>query len=198
MCANEVNDVSLVEVAENVTTEATGQGLAHARIQSRAKSVLRLDVGCGSAPKGTVNVDLNIKATVHRPRDTVSGCRVLNVREIPNFVRADGLHLPFRDGAFREVVSSHLIEHVADPVGLIRELVRVARDRVVLYCPHRFGDNKRKSPQHKNFFGKTWFICVLRRMRLAFTVEYSEFRFFPYECFALFRFPKELKVAIYK
>lgn len=40
---------------------------------------------------------------------------------------ADGQRLPFRDGAFDSVVSSHVIEHLARPVGALRDMVRVLR-----------------------------------------------------------------------
>ena len=42
-------------------------------------------------------------------------------------VRGDVLSLPFRDGLADVVVAGEVLEHVADPVGLVREAVRVLR-----------------------------------------------------------------------
>jgi len=39
----------------------------------------------------------------------------------------DGLHLPARDGAYDLGILSHVLEHVADPVGLLAEVARACR-----------------------------------------------------------------------
>ena len=47
-------------------------------------------------------------------------------------VQADGLRLPFRDGAFDGAFAISVLEFVADPAGLLAEARRVARRRVVI------------------------------------------------------------------
>jgi hypothetical protein len=57
------------------------------------------------------------------------------------FVRADGLHLPFRDQAFDVVHSSAAIEHVgsfARQCAFVRECCRVARRAVFITTPNRW------------------------------------------------------------
>src|SRR5262249_24043552 len=57
------------------------------------------------------------------------------------FVRANGLNLPFRDGAFDVVHSAAVIEHVgsfAPQCALVRELCRVARRAVFVTTPNRW------------------------------------------------------------
>jgi SAM-dependent methyltransferase len=49
-------------------------------------------------------------------------------------VLADGFHLPLRDGAADVCFSSNVLEHVADPVGLIGEMVRVTRTGGIIYA----------------------------------------------------------------
>ena len=125
---------------------------------------LTLDVGCGHEPKGDVNVDLFPEATAHRSADQQK-CddQPLDVKNIPNFVRADAGHLPFKDGAFRRVYSGHTIEHVEDPEAMIDELLRVSSCEVEITCPHAespWGSVACK-PLHVNALRPEWFKTVL-------------------------------------
>jgi SAM-dependent methyltransferase len=76
-----------------------------------------LNVSCGRTDGGGLNVDV----VRHAP--------------LPNFARvADVCRLPYPDGAFARVLSSHTIEHLPDPAAFYRELRRVGR-RVTLLVP---------------------------------------------------------------
>ena len=56
------------------------------------------------------------------------------------------------------VYSSHLIEHVHDPVRLLDEMVRVSSYRLELFCPHWLGDKMSgKNPYHLSLFRVSWF-----------------------------------------
>ena len=66
-----------------------------------------LDVGSGSHPKGTVNVDLN--------------------RKFKPTVVAEARSLPFRGSVFDEVHLSHILEHVVDPENILKEAYRVLK-----------------------------------------------------------------------
>jgi ubiquinone/menaquinone biosynthesis C-methylase UbiE len=57
-------------------------------------------------------------------------------------VQGSGHNLPFRDGAFRTVLAMAVLEHVADPVGCLREALRVLQPRgqLVLTTPTPMGD----------------------------------------------------------
>jgi ubiquinone/menaquinone biosynthesis C-methylase UbiE len=95
----------------------------NAFLRDKVCKLLRLDVGCGHVPRGDVNVDLFVEATGHR----VDKTRPLDIRNIPNFVKADACHLPFRDNVFDEVISYHTIEHVLNPVLMIKEMIRTCK-----------------------------------------------------------------------
>jgi ubiquinone/menaquinone biosynthesis C-methylase UbiE len=69
---------------------------------------------------------------------------------------ASAEYLPFCDGVFDLVYSSHTIEHVADPFKMFRELVRVSSRKVVVKCPDRLGSGGRR-PFHLNYFNEEWF-----------------------------------------
>jgi SAM-dependent methyltransferase len=65
--------------------------------------------------------------------DVAGGRFVVNVDHVPpavrgagSFVVADGYHLPFRRGAFTGALLKDVIEHVQDPIGMLREVRRVA------------------------------------------------------------------------
>ena len=109
-----------------------------------------LDDGCGTRPRGAVNLDLSIKKTIHRRG------RTLNTKNIPNFILGDALHLPFRDKSFDKAISSHTIEHTSNPFLFIREMKRVAREIEVIaplgYC------NEWLSWCPKYYSGHKWFL----------------------------------------
>jgi len=89
---------------------------------------MRLDVGCGNAPTGDVNVDL---PSFERHRDGIK----LASQKIPNFVYASSYALPFRNNSFDGVVSFHLLEHLEAPLTALREMVRVSENVVTLVVP---------------------------------------------------------------
>jgi len=107
---------------------------------------ISLDVGCGTRPHGDINVDIGPTQTNTHPR---------NLRTRAN-VYADGCYLPFKDGAFGDVYSFDVIEHVPDPVKFVRELERVG-GRITIVTPHRFAPNNNRNPTHIYGFNRTWF-----------------------------------------
>ena len=76
-----------------------------------------LNICCGRTDGGGINAD------IHRHE------------ELPNFVLLQDVeNLPFRDGQFGHVLSSHTIEHVASPRAFYAELQRVG-EKVTLVVP---------------------------------------------------------------
>lgn len=56
---------------------------------------------------------------------------------MPVDVVAPGDKLPFPDKSYDFVISSHVIEHFYDPIGAIKEWMRVARRYIYIICPQR-------------------------------------------------------------
>jgi SAM-dependent methyltransferase len=52
-------------------------------------------------------------------------------------VRCSAYRLPFRDGAFDVVTCWELLHHLDTPVQAIREMLRVARQRIIIFEPNR-------------------------------------------------------------
>jgi len=116
-----------------------------------------LDVGCGNAglAKGDVNVDFFREGRNVQVGEQLVG-EVCNPKLIKNFVVADACHLPFKNECFSLVYSSHVIEHVNKPELMLSEMFRVAKNKVVVRCPHRLGSGARR-PFHLNYFDEGWF-----------------------------------------
>ncbi|HXW07234.1 MAG TPA: class I SAM-dependent methyltransferase [Vicinamibacterales bacterium] len=88
-----------------------------------------LDAGCGG---GGMPLSFSEESTFVVGIDPIdrfqaAGVRLGHERRATNlaFVLADGLRLPFRDGAFDLVLSHAVIEHVADAPRYLRECARV-------------------------------------------------------------------------
>jgi SAM-dependent methyltransferase len=79
----------------------------------------------------TINVDKADNEFYRRDQRELCG------RAMPVDVVAQGDELPFADDSYDFVLSSHVIEHMPDPVKALREWVRVARMYVFVVAPHR-------------------------------------------------------------
>ena len=63
------------------------------------------------------------EAPLAEARDAAAAASVANV----SFRVADGMALPFDDGTFDVVHAHQVLQHVPDPVGMLREMRRVTR-----------------------------------------------------------------------
>jgi len=160
-----------------------------------AEFLIKLDIGCGVVGSGDVNCDLYVNDAGHR----MTG-NAINTRRVKNFVSCDAQHLPFKDEAFDWVYSSHVIEHVDNPFAMLREMVRVARIRVTVRCPHRLGERffLKQSPYHVNFFGAAWFGKAFRKLNCISIVDIINYISFPNKFITLLRLPYEMQIDALK
>jgi SAM-dependent methyltransferase len=99
--------------------------------------VSKLNLGCGRDFRpGYVNLDLA----------RIRGVDVVADLEKP---------LPFQDGTFDEVFTSHVLEHVSDLISLLGELQRICKPGAVIriWVPHLSFFGAYTDPTHKRFFG---------------------------------------------
>ena len=94
---------------------------------------LTLDLGCGSYPRGDVNLDLQFsyRHPLDEPWkfDEVVGGKAEN----PDLVMADANYpLPFRDESFTCVIMRDVLEHLLNPYNTLREVHRVLKRGGVL------------------------------------------------------------------
>lgn len=91
---------------------------------------LTLDIGSGSNPRGDVNIDLYVNSSPHLIGDVKVDSKA------PNFIRADAVHLPFRDNSFELANIAHVLEHTLNPSNVIKEMRRVSSKYVTIEVPN--------------------------------------------------------------
>src|SRR6478672_5615707 len=89
-----------------------------------ADDALVLDVGSGDKPSWRADVLLDRYLGNEFAVQRSGRGRARISRPLFN---ADAAAMPFADGAFDYTICSNLLEHVVDPAGVIRELMRVSR-----------------------------------------------------------------------
>jgi len=90
-----------------------------------------LDVGAGSGfSSGYYPRNVRVVAC-----DYAGG--MLRQNPAPNRVRCSADRLPFPDGSFDAVTCWELLHHLPDPKAAVAEMVRVARERVIIFEPNR-------------------------------------------------------------
>lgn len=100
------------------------KGLSGVEIGAASHNNYRLDA---------INVDRYAEAdTIYKQQE-----RRLVLRAAKVDVVAPGDDLPFEDGSYDFVFSSHVLEHIPDPIRALLEWQRVARRYVVCVIPHR-------------------------------------------------------------
>ncbi|PIW89982.1 MAG: hypothetical protein COZ92_01955 [Candidatus Nealsonbacteria bacterium CG_4_8_14_3_um_filter_40_11] len=85
-----------------------------------------LDLGCGCGIVGKTFQDFF--------EAEVLGVDVKDYRvSFLPFQIYDGLHLPFSEKSFDTVLINYVLHHSEDPIALLKEAKRVARDKIVVY-----------------------------------------------------------------
>jgi SAM-dependent methyltransferase len=88
-----------------------------------------VEIGCGD---GSLLVELSALATVDGFELSANAAGYARERGVARKVEAfDGEHVPAADDEYDLAVLSHVVEHVPDPVPLLKEAARVARTVIV-------------------------------------------------------------------
>jgi len=100
---------------------------------------MKLNLGCGRDYRnGWVNVDVRRNIFTDVVHDL------------------DVLPYPFKDNTFDEVLLSHILEHIKDPISTLKEIIRISksRARIIVKVPHAHSYAQISDLQHKNSFSE--------------------------------------------
>ena len=103
-----------------------------------------LDVGGGHAPfsRADVIVEIDLFGGGHRDGKPIP------VEGISKYIVGDIASLPFKDKSCDFVFCSHVLEHIGDPGGACRELIRVAK-RGYIETPRKWTEFYAGHPSHR-------------------------------------------------
>jgi len=99
---------------------------------------------------------------------TIAQARSISPASNVRFLQADATHLPFRAGNFSLVIAMEVLEHVADPDGMVREMARVVQPKgfVLISTPNRatYSDARQyANPYHVQEFYHDEFLGLLAK-----------------------------------
>jgi hypothetical protein len=105
------------------------------------KKMKKLNLGCGNDyKKGWVNLDLiDVKKDIKH-----------DLNKIP---------YPFKKSLFDETLMKMILEHVQDPIGVLKEVIRISKDnaKIIVIVPHATSYANFTDLQHKTNFTETSF-----------------------------------------
>jgi hypothetical protein len=81
---------------------------------------------------------------------------------------------------------------------MMREMLRVARKRVIIVCPHGLFASHRCKPLHVNRLRPRWFYRLAKKVGWHCHVKYSDWGGFPHPSFSLIHFPIEIKAVLWR
>jgi SAM-dependent methyltransferase len=122
-----------------------------------------LDVGCGtgdflaSCCPGSIGTDINPLA--------VEWCRERGLEAV---VMEEGC-IPFPDNSFDSVVLDNVIEHLSDPMQMLREVCRVLTSRGILVAGVPGIRGYARDPDHKVFYDEAALVEVMAKVGLERT-----------------------------
>lgn len=106
---------------------------------------MKLDIGCWNNKKrGFLGIDIEKNLAA----DVVCNATV---------------SLPFKDSSFSEIYCAHFLEHVENPMNIVREIIRIAKPgaKITIKVPH-FSSCIAYLPTHVYRFSLLWFYFISR------------------------------------
>jgi SAM-dependent methyltransferase len=118
---------------------------ARAGIQPRTL----VEIGCGDGALLAELADRGLSPVLDGFELSPKAAGIAGSRHVARRVEAfDGVHVPAADGAYDLAILSHVIEHVPDPLPLLREAARIA-PRVIVEIPLEDNRSARRPGKRK-------------------------------------------------
>jgi ubiquinone/menaquinone biosynthesis C-methylase UbiE len=89
--------------------------------------------------------------------------RAIDLTKTQNFVKADALHLPFRDRSIKAVRCLHVLEHLENPLKGLREMKRVSQGYYFICVPN-FLNERDSTKTHLYTWTRDTFNNLLRQV----------------------------------
>ena len=112
-----------------------------------------LDIGCGGGVAMALTKLFNPALRVEGFEGSMAGKNVWEMRGL-TVTHGDIYHLPFPEKSFDTVYTSHVLEHLEDPLKAIREAARVASHRTIHIVPDGDVGAKNFGSPHLHIFNR--------------------------------------------
>ena len=66
-----------------------------------------------------------------------------------------------KDGTYDTVYSSHVLEHVADPLAVVNESIRISKKRIIHVVPQGYTEDINLGTEHKYMFNRGNFMSLM-------------------------------------
>ncbi len=124
-----------------------------------------LDLACGTGYGTSYLADQGCSLAVGADVERAAVLQAASNYATPQYLVADGQHLPFRSGAFTGVASFETIEHVDDPDAFLWELHRVTTpDAVLLISTPNYRGGALSTPFHVREFWHSEFAGMIQKV----------------------------------
>lgn len=70
----------------------------------------------------------------------------IDLYDLPNFIRADAHDIPLKDKSFNTVVLAEILEHVYNPIQVLKEAKRLSYNKIVITVPNEYYWDKKFKP----------------------------------------------------
>jgi len=118
-----------------------------------------IDLGCGSVPTGDINLDRYMGYSPHHQGS-------IEATQYNLFIQGDVSRLPLKDKSVSRSKLSHVLEHVDNPLQVLRELARITDGLVIITVPNN-RILEEEHPQHLFTWSRSSLLALVKRAGLT-------------------------------
>ena len=130
-----------------------------------------LDVGCGSGISISMSKIFNPNLKIEKFEEQ-ENIRPIWKKRGAKVTTGKIKKLPYKNGSFDTVYSSHVLEHLKDPDKAILETIRVSKKRIIHIVPEGNVDEKNFGTPHLKIYNRKNFLLLFKKYNLK-VVKYE-------------------------